>query len=197
MTTRWTLTARWVFPVETPPLERGLVTIAGERIAAVEPHGTRHADVDLGNVAVLPGFVNAHTHLDLSGMRGLSPPSLDFSGWLRQVIAFRRERSPEQIRADLQTGIAECLRFGTTLIGDVSGDGGSWVFLANNSLRAVVFREFLGLPKDRASGALDRLIRWHDSQIETTTCRRGVSPHAPYSVRSSLFYAASIIGVPV
>jgi cytosine/adenosine deaminase-related metal-dependent hydrolase len=197
MPERWTLTARWVFSVEAPPLERGTVTINGERIAAVEPHGTRRADVDLGNAAILPGLVNAHTHLDLSGMRGLAPPSPDFTGWLRRVIAHRRERTPEQVREDIQVGLAECLRFGTTLIGDVSGDGGSWDVLANAPLRAVVFREFLGLPKDRASGAWDRLDRWLASHSDTSTCRRGVSPHAPYSVRSSLFLAASTRGVPV
>ena len=86
----WTLTARWVFPVSAPPLEGGTVTIANERIVAVEPHGTRRADLDLGDAAVLPGLVNAHTHLDLSGLRGLAPPSSDFVGWLRQVIAHRR-----------------------------------------------------------------------------------------------------------
>ncbi|HEV3255401.1 MAG TPA: hypothetical protein VG013_00845, partial [Gemmataceae bacterium] len=53
----WTLTARWVFPVEGPPLERGIVTVRGERISAVEPYGRRGADLDLGNAAILPGLV--------------------------------------------------------------------------------------------------------------------------------------------
>src|SRR5689334_21000375 len=90
MADQFTLTARWVFPVSAPPLERGLVTVAGDRIAAVEPHGARMADVDLGNVALVPGFVNAHTHLDLTGMRGHIAPTPDFIAWLRQVIAHRR-----------------------------------------------------------------------------------------------------------
>src|SRR5947209_19690054 len=114
----WTLTARWVFPVSSPPLPRGSVTIAGERIVAVEPFGTRRADLDLGDVAVMPGLVNAHTHLDLSGMRGLAPPSPDFPDWLRRVIEHRLRRSPEQVRADIRSGLDECLRTGTTLIGD-------------------------------------------------------------------------------
>src|SRR5579859_4413615 len=96
------LTARWVFPVDAPPIERGVVTILGEHIVAVEPHGTRTPDLDLGNAAILPGFVNAHTHLDLSGLRGKCPPSPDFTGWLRQVIAHRRTTTPEQTQADLR-----------------------------------------------------------------------------------------------
>jgi len=69
------LTARWVFPVAGPPVERGVVAIRDGRIEAVHPRGERTADLDLGNVALVPGFVNPHTHLDLSGARGVVPPT--------------------------------------------------------------------------------------------------------------------------
>ena len=62
-----TLTARYVFPVAGPPLEHGLLSIEGDRIVAVESHGARAADFDCGDVAIIPGLVNAHTHLDLTG----------------------------------------------------------------------------------------------------------------------------------
>lgn len=193
----WTITARWVFPVAGTPLERGVVVIDGEKIAAVEPHGRRKPDLDLGNAAILPGLVNAHTHLDLSGMRGLAPPTPDFTAWLRQVITHRLQRTPQQVQDDIRAGLNESLRFGTTLLGDISGDGGSWDVLANAPLRAVVFREFLGLTKDRAEAALERLDQWLAFRIATATCRPGASPHAPYSVRSPLFFAASTRGFPV
>jgi cytosine/adenosine deaminase-related metal-dependent hydrolase len=192
-----TWTARWVLPVDQPPLERGCITIADNRIVAVEPRGRRTADVDLGNVALLPGLVNAHTHLDLSGLRGLAPPTPDFTGWLRQVIAHRRNRSPEQVQADIQEGLRESLRCGTTLLGDISGDGSSWAVLVNAPLRALVFRELLGLPKERASRAWADLDRWLVAHPSTSTCRPGASPHAPYSVRASLFVAAATSDVPV
>jgi cytosine/adenosine deaminase-related metal-dependent hydrolase len=193
----WTLTARWVFPVDRAPLERGVVVLNGEKIVAVEPHGRLTPDLDLGDAAVLPGLVNAHTHLDLTGMRGLAPPTPHFTDWLKQVIAYRRLRTPEQVQDDIRKGLAECLRLGTTLVGDISGDGSSWDKLADAPLRAVVFREFLGLSKDRASGAWERLDNWLASRAATPTCRPGASPHAPYSVRSSLFFAAGTRGVPV
>src|SRR5438445_2352039 len=108
-----TMTARWIFPIDAPPLEGGTITIAGSKVVAVEPHGTRQADVDLGNVAILPGFVNAHTHLDLTGAGGQTLPvadasgSYDFTQWLRQVISFRRSSSPEQVQADIAAGVAD------------------------------------------------------------------------------------------
>jgi cytosine/adenosine deaminase-related metal-dependent hydrolase len=193
----WTLTARWIFPVSSPPLAHGVITISGERIVSVESAKHKPADVDLGDAAIVPGFVNAHTHLDLSGLRGKCLPCADFTAWLRQVIAHRRSTTPQQIEADIRAGLAESLRHGTTLIGDISGDGGSWDILTNAPLRAIVFREMLGLPEVRASGAWQRLDQWLASRSATPNCRAGVSPHAPYSVRSSLFLAASTRGVPV
>ncbi|HXG13474.1 MAG TPA: amidohydrolase family protein [Gemmataceae bacterium] len=183
----WTLTARWLFPVSGPPLERGTITIEGDHIVAVEPQGRRHADLDLGNAAILPGLVNAHTHLDLSGMRGLAPPSPDFTAWLRQVIAYRRSRPPEQVQADIRAGLEECLRLGTTLVGDIASEGASWDALAGAPLRAVVYRELLGLPPERAEQALASAKTWLETHPATATCRSGLSPHAPYSVRHSLF----------
>jgi cytosine/adenosine deaminase-related metal-dependent hydrolase len=193
----WTLCARWVFPVGGAPIPDGVVTVDGDRIAAVGPAAGRTPDVDLGNAAVLPGLANAHTHLDLSGMRGLAPPSPDFTGWLRQVIAHRRSRTPEQVQADTRAGLAECLRFGTTLLGDISGDGGSWDVLADAPLRAVVFREMLGLPLERAEVACLRLRSWLERLRPSPTCRPGAGPHAPYSVRSSLFFTATSWDLPV
>ena len=187
-----TFTARWLFPVSSPPLERGTITIRGDIIEAVEPHGTRTPDEDLGNVALIPGLVNAHTHLDLSGARGLTPPTTPdtFTDWLRSVIAYRRTRTAEQIQTDITNGLAECLKHGTTLIGDIASEGASWDALATASTRAVVFHEMLGLSEKRAMNAVEVGKRW----IEThgrPRCRTGLSPHAPYSVHRAVIEAAA------
>src|SRR5438270_5656532 len=105
----WTLTARWIIPVHGPALENGTLTLAGERIVSIQPRGRQHADQDLGNAAILPGFVNAHTHLDLTGLRGRVPPARHFTDWLRAVIRHRRSLSSEQIQADTLAGLTECL----------------------------------------------------------------------------------------
>lgn len=184
-------TARWIFPVDAPPIERGCITIANDKIAALESRGARTPDVDLGDVAILPGFVNAHTHLDLTGSRSLCPPTPEFTQWLRQVIAFRRTRSPEHVQADIAEGIAECLRFGTTLIGDISSGGESWISLANCPCRSVVFHEMLGLTKERAQQSWQLARQWLEATKSDECHRAGLSPHAPYSVLSTQY---SVLG---
>lgn len=196
MSNTWTLTARWIFPVAAAPLERGTITLRDDRIVAVEPHGTRTADQDLGNVALLPGFVNAHTHLDLSGMAGQCPPTPDFTAWLQGVIRFRRGRTAEDVRADVQRGIDESLRSGTTLLGDISGEGTSWSSLAGARLRAIVYREWIGLTQERLRQAKYFLPRWMTDHGPTPTCKPGISPHAPYSVHTSLIDLTCTTGLP-
>jgi cytosine/adenosine deaminase-related metal-dependent hydrolase len=187
----WSLSARWILPVDQPPIEGGIVVIQGERIIAVEKHGDRKPDQDLGDYAILPGLVNAHTHLDLTGLRGVAPPSPDFTAWLRSVIVHRRNRSPEQVKADSRAGLAESLRFGTTLLGDIAAGGLTWPVLAQGPMRAVVFYEVLGLPRGRAEQAWTAAEDWLSAHPGTATCRPGLSPHAPYSVSDWLFYRAA------
>lgn len=183
-----TLTARWVLSAAGPPLEGGLVTIRGDKIEAVEPRGTRAADEDLGNVAIIPGLVNPHTHLDLSGARGLIPPTdpEHFTDWLKGVIAYRKTRSAEQVQDDIRAGLAESLRCGTTLIGDIANGGASWELLVETPLRTIVFREVIGLGFDWQDSYF-HANAWLFRRPNRDNCRSGISPHSPYSVRALLF----------
>ncbi len=185
-----TITARFVFPVDAAPLPGGSITICSGRIDAVDPRRARSADIDLGNAAILPGFVNAHTHLDLSGLRGRTPPATDFVTWLRAVIGQRRQQEPSQTQGDIQRGLDECLATGTTLMGDIAAAGQSWEILAKATCRSVVFYELLGLSKPRAHQSWAAACAWLRSLPASPRCRPGISPHAPYSVRASLFKAA-------
>src|SRR5258708_5558940 len=95
-----TLTARYIFPVEGPPIADGALTIGGGRIARVGPAERQSGDLDLGNVAIVPGFVNAHTHLELSPLANGSTGSVeDQLDWLRRVVSQRRLSSPDALRA--------------------------------------------------------------------------------------------------
>ena len=115
-----TLRARWVFPVSGPPIPNGVVRIEDGRIVAVAA-GCPGSDIeDLGNVAILPGLVNAHTHLDLSDVeQPLGEPGIAFCDWIRRVIAFRRSQHDASSETAWQRGLAESFRLGTTTLGDI------------------------------------------------------------------------------
>ena len=188
--------ARWIFPVDQPPIPHGMITVADGVIVDLSPAGRRSADVDFGNAAILPGFVNAHTHLDLSDAAGLIPPTTDFTGWLRRVIEHRRKQSDDDVERAIATGIAQLVHSGTTLVGDISAQGASFAHLALVPLDAVVFHEVLGLSEARAEQTL-RQAREFVGTCRSPRIVAGLSPHAPYSVRPSLFRAAADSSLPV
>ncbi|MCZ2343922.1 MAG: amidohydrolase family protein [Bacteroidales bacterium] len=199
MAAAWTLTARWLLTGDGPPLEHGTITIREDRIETIATAGPHTPDVDLGNSVIVPGFVNAHTHLDLSGACGATPPTTAaaFPDWLRSVIAFRRTRSDADVATDIITGLNACLQAGTTLLGDIAASGASWPTLADAPVRAVVFREMLGLSDLRSMVAFRESSEWLQVTHPTATCRPGLSPHAPYSTSVWLFLTALSAEVPV
>src|SRR5262249_39090602 len=117
----------------------------------------------------------------------------DLTGWLRKVIQHRRNITPEQVQRDIQAGLAEIVASGTTLAGDISAGGGSWPLLAEATLLAVVFHELLGLSRARDRMAWADAPTWLATHQILPTCRPGLSPHAPYSVRASLFRCAAAL----
>src|SRR5690348_12779750 len=81
--------AAWVLPIDRAPLKDGIVTVDNGRVSSVGSALAQSADRDLGNVAILPGLVNAHTHLELSWMRNRVPPAPKFTDWVKTLFAVR------------------------------------------------------------------------------------------------------------
>jgi cytosine/adenosine deaminase-related metal-dependent hydrolase len=181
-----TLKARWVFPVEGPPLADGMVTIRGERIVAVGQNLSGPPTQDLGNVAILPGLVNCHTHLEFSGLeRPLGAPGMIFPDWIRRVVAHRRAPGPAILpQAAVEQGLAECHRTGTTTLGEIASSDWFLSYEGKPPLDMTVFFELIGLKATRIEPALEQA---REVLSATGAWRMGLSPHAPYTVHPELF----------
>jgi aminodeoxyfutalosine deaminase len=193
--------AAWVLPIAAPPIRRGSVLIDGGRIVGVFheeafPHlAGRAVDpeaIDLGNAAILPGLVNAHTHLELSWMRGRIPPSDSMPAWAAQLIALRREQGadpPEPIAG----AVVEARAAGTALVGDVTNTLAADRLLGESHLAGAEFFEILGFsapaPAEQVALAQSTL----DALAHGPEWRRSVVPHAPYSVSPDLFRAIAAV----
>ena len=113
------LQARVVFPVDRPPIEHGVVTIEGDRIVAMGTKAAAGELIDLGNVALIPGLVNCHTHLEFSYLQQpLGSPGIRLVDWIRLVIA-ERARVGTDLGSSFLNGFSESLRCGVTTIGDI------------------------------------------------------------------------------
>ncbi len=178
--------------------------VEGSRIAAVYA-GDHPRAVDLGNTALIPGLVNAHTHLEFSDLEQPLGPVAPFTEWIRSVMKSRFESS-DSSELKIQQGIEESLAAGTTCLGEIATSFDSFHLLGQSQSvpRAVVFRECLGFSADRVAGqeqiAADFLEQRSDS-AHVFPLQQGLSPHAPYSVNpdlySSLIQMARNQGVPV
>ena len=187
--------AGWVVPVSNAPFRNGWIAVDHDRIAAVAKHRPDDGSpaVDLGDdVAVLPGLVNAHTHLELSYMRDEVPPAYDFVTWVRGVIAARRRRpdptSPEILRA-VAEAIDEAVAFGTAVVGDISNTLVTFAPLARAPLAAVVFYELIRFNAADPHGFVEAAVNEIEALGPTERVRASLAAHAPYSVSPLVFRA--------
>jgi aminodeoxyfutalosine deaminase len=190
--------ARLVFPVSAPPLRDGVVTIAGDRIVAVGENLSGRPATDLGDVALLPGLVNPHTHLEFSllehplGQRGMRWPD-----WIMAVVRHRRAQEEQAgttawsaRRAALSAGLEECLAHGVTTVGDIvtaDVEDVSWYQLP---LRWYAFRELLGQRPDAVAHQTESADQHIRRVAEGRRMRAALSPHAPYSTSRELIATA-------
>lgn len=191
------LTARWVFPVTSPPIADGAVAVRGGEILAVGPRAEVEGAFsgtprwDLGDAAILPGLVNCHTHLELGG---LMRPVTDggFVEWVVAVVEGRREVPLAAQAAAAERGVQSLLQSGTTCVGEVSSTGQSLLPLLQEGFRGVVYREVLGLPPEEAETRRDAAladVRRMQAAARGGRLRIGLSPHSPYGLSEELFGA--------
>src|SRR6185503_15195382 len=93
--------ADWVLPIAAPPIRDGWVAVdEGRIVASGSPPAPARGGAQEGAVAILPALINAHTHLELSYMRGLVPPAASFDTWVRALIALRASY-PDPLAVDV------------------------------------------------------------------------------------------------
>ncbi|MBA3244324.1 MAG: amidohydrolase family protein [Actinobacteria bacterium] len=192
---RRVLSADWVLPVEGAPIEDGAVAIEDGRIAAVGTVTELGPGERFPGAVIVPGFVNAHTHLEYAVYAGFGDGQ-SFAPWL----AIHIERKARIDRAEMETiarlGAAECLASGVTTVGDAAFAGASAHACATLGLRAIVYLEVFGADPAEA-------LRQYDEKLEyvrpvlSGLVRAGVSPHAPYSCSTEVYAACLELGVPV
>jgi cytosine/adenosine deaminase-related metal-dependent hydrolase len=201
--------ARWIVPVSAPPIAYGTLVERAGRIAWLGPRhdapalGPDDADVELGDVILIPGLVNAHCHLELTAMRGFLD-GLSFRDWILRLTAARRTVFDAAAMMDgARLGVEEGVRVGVTTFADTGDSGTGFDAMLERGVRGICFREVFGPDPAQCAHAVGEL-REKVARMrvrETPLVRAGVSPHAPYTVSDPLYRAtvalARELAVPV
>jgi len=194
-----TLGARYVFPVTGDPVADARVVVDEGRIVAVGHVAECGTLEDLGNVALLPGLINTHTHLELSGIaRPLGEPGVALTDWFRQLMAARATYDATDA---VRRGLAESARRGVAALGEIAQAGWSAEPFRASDVQTTVFLELIGPTRARRDAALELAHKHLEAWRPGCGWRAGLSPHAPYTVRRDLLDAvvrlASVHGVPL
>jgi 5-methylthioadenosine/S-adenosylhomocysteine deaminase len=169
------LGADWVLPVDGPPVRDGAVRIEDGVIAEVSADLT--PDQRYADAVILPGLVNAHTHLEYLAMAAMGD-GLPFSPWIEQLIQRKRGLVRDDYLAQSHAGVRACLAGGVTTIADCSYADTVAEAAIDQGLRAIVYLEAFSDQGDPAALMAGRL----DALPEHPLITPGISPHAPYTV---------------
>jgi cytosine/adenosine deaminase-related metal-dependent hydrolase len=193
------LRASWLLPIAASPIEGGWIRIERGRIVAIgrrAPPGPVH---DLGNAIILPGLINAHTHLEFSDRTAPLDPAGGLPAWIERVVALRRSRpaeathEAERVHLAIRTGLAESAAAGVTAIGEIA-TAAPHASYGWPGPRVRIYREGLGLSAEASIAAPRAVVRDLD-RLGGAGVAAGISPHAPYSVAAAL--GRKLIGVAV
>ncbi len=180
------LGADWVLPVDGPPIRDGAVRIEDGAIAEVSDDLT--PDERFEGAVILPGLVNAHTHLEYHSMSAMGD-GLPFTPWIEQLIVRKRDLGRDDYLAQAAAAVHACLAGGVTTIADCSYADTVAEAAIDQGLRAIVYLEAFSDQGDPAGLMPARLDALPDHPLITP----GISPHAPYTVTPAHY--AALIGL--
>ncbi len=192
------LTAKWVVPITSPPFEDGAVVFDGDSIVALGDKREileefPNASIeDFGDAAILPAFINCHSHLELSAMRGfLDNVEENFIEWLLKLTNSREVQSEADRELSAIFGATEGARSGISFFADIARFGkASFSALKTVGLRGITYQETEFSPSDQTAKVdFAKLAEKIENlcENETEIVKVGISPHAPYTVSPKLF----------
>src|SRR5881394_662059 len=151
-----------VHPVTAPPITDGAVLVADDgRIAAVgahaqvpDPPGARR--VEFPDAVLVPGLVNAHTHLELTHLAGRNPER-EFSRWIRTIRSLKDGTTPEEFSRSAEQGVRDCWAAGVTCVADTGSTGAPLRALARFGARGIYYQEVFGPDPAKCGASLAEL----------------------------------------
>ncbi|MBI2340040.1 MAG: amidohydrolase family protein [Deltaproteobacteria bacterium] len=195
------ITAKYLLTMDSPPIDNGGIVVEEGKIIAVGPKSDLQSQYkikdkeDYPDHLLMPGLINAHTHLDMSHHKNyLMDPvrqlgvNVDFIEWLIGCIEYKKKASPMKLKDAVEEGLASCIETGTTCVADQGSFEGIFETVKKTGVRAVVFPELIGydgkVAQDLFESALALVEKYSES--ESDLVRVGLAPYAPYAISPNI-----------
>jgi len=143
--------------------------------------------INLGNAVITPGFVNTHTHLELTHLHNGINYNGIFTDWIKQSMDIKKNWTDEEYRLSIADGIMKSLESGTTTVVDITRNGLALDELIKSNIRKTLFFEIIDFNPDTASITIDNLKDRFDDITTNDLLSIGIFPHAPYTVSAELY----------
>ncbi|MGV3483865.1 MAG: amidohydrolase family protein [Planctomycetaceae bacterium] len=182
--------ARWILPISRPPIRDGWIAIENGQVIDIGASAQARPGqaVDLGNVAILPSLVNAHTHLEFSNLdKPIGRPGIKLFDWVGEVVRARTAHESDSAGA-VREGLRKSCEAGVGLVGDIATTPAAAIDVLPITAsdrpsrpELISMAEVLGLVASRSDQKLALAIDHIERLATSTWSRAGISPHAPYS----------------
>lgn len=181
------LSADYIFPISSEPIKDGVIALheSGEILDVLRPNQISHlsASIERHKGIIVPGFVNAHCHLELSHMLGKIPQGTGLVNFIKSVITQRASDDAEVLEA-MNLADQSMYDNGIVAVGDISNVALSNSIKGESKIFYHTFIELLGFDPARAQIAFEKAL---ELKANFAPLPASLAPHAPYSVSKQLF----------
>lgn len=191
------LFAEKLLPISSPPVEGYALIIEKENIVDVEaissaekrnPYAKR---IKIENAVIMPGLINLHTHLELSGLKGKLSENMDFFEWIKELVKQKMKITKREYWDGVHIGMKEMISTGTTAIGEITSESISPYIINSYGVRGKVFYEVIWPSEFLASYIWFKKKREFKRFNDSELLHAGISPHSCYSLSKGLLKRVS------
>ena len=144
--------------------------------------------------AIVPGFVNAHCHVELSYMKGLFRKGTGMAGFIDQINALRDSFSPEDKLAFLREAMDDMWEQGVVAMADISNCDDSFAVKAAHPMYTRTFLEVFGAHPAECQEVMRR-VRALQEKAQALGLDAAPTPHSCYTMSPDLVTASSVAGL--
>jgi len=182
------IAATYVFTANQPPLKNGILTIGDDgTILSIDSQTnlTEQQSLEYYSGILVPGFVNAHCHLELSHLAGKIEEKTGIGGFVGKINQLRNSANDQPEYRIHQTD-RKMWAAGISAVGDISNAAISIETKLNSPIFYYTFIESFGFHPSRAEKAFEYALLVHQ-QFTNRNLKNSIVPHSPYSVSQPLF----------